>query len=57
MTRVSSLQIGEVARKTDVSVRTVRYYEELGLLQPSGLREVCVFTVRRMSPACALSGD
>ncbi len=36
MTRVSSLQIGEVARKADVSVRTVRYYEELGLLQPSG---------------------
>jgi MerR family Zn(II)-responsive transcriptional regulator of zntA len=28
------LQIGEVAKKADVSVRTVRYDEELGLLEP-----------------------
>ncbi len=37
MPEIVSLQIGEVAKKAGVSVRTVRYYEELGLLQPSGL--------------------
>ena len=29
-------RIGEVAAETDVSTRTLRYYEELGLLTPSG---------------------
>ena len=29
-----ALQIGEVAKKAGVSIRTVRYYEELGLLRP-----------------------
>ncbi|MDP3880363.1 MAG: MerR family transcriptional regulator [Dehalococcoidales bacterium] len=29
------LQIGELAKKAGVSIRTVRYYEELGLLLPS----------------------
>jgi DNA-binding transcriptional MerR regulator len=28
------MQIGEVARKAGMSVRAVRYYEELGLVQP-----------------------
>ncbi len=37
MPEIVSLQIGEVAKKAGVSVRTVRYYEELGLMQPSGL--------------------
>lgn len=37
ITEAMSLQIGEVAKRVGVSVRTVRYYEELGLLQPSGL--------------------
>ncbi len=36
MMKVSSLQIGELAKRAGVSVRTVRYYEELGLLPPSG---------------------
>jgi DNA-binding transcriptional MerR regulator len=30
---LSTLQIGEVAQRAGVSPRTVRYYEELGLLQ------------------------
>lgn len=36
MAKVSSLQISELAKRAGVSIRTVRYYEELGLLQPSG---------------------
>jgi MerR family Zn(II)-responsive transcriptional regulator of zntA len=28
------MQIGEIARRAGMSVRAVRYYEELGLLQP-----------------------
>lgn len=35
MARPATLQVGEVAKKAGVSVRTVRYYEELGLLQPA----------------------
>ena len=31
------LQIGDVAKQAKVSVRTVRYYEEIGLLPPAGL--------------------
>lgn len=30
------MQIGEVARKAGVSLRTVRYYEEINLISPSG---------------------
>jgi DNA-binding transcriptional MerR regulator len=31
--------IGEVARRTAMSLRTVRYYEEVGLVRPSGRSE------------------
>ena len=31
--------IGTVARRTAMSLRTVRYYEEVGLVQPSGRSE------------------
>lgn len=30
-----SMQIGEVASRTGLSVRTVRYYDEVGLVSPS----------------------
>ncbi len=30
------MKIGEVARKAGMTVRAVRYYEELGLVQPDG---------------------
>jgi DNA-binding transcriptional MerR regulator len=29
------MQIGEVAERTDLSLRTIRYYEEVGLVAPS----------------------
>ncbi|WP_032407522.1 MerR family transcriptional regulator [Rhodococcoides fascians] len=31
----TTMQIGEVARRTELSVRTVRHYEDVGLLMPS----------------------
>jgi MerR family transcriptional regulator, repressor of the yfmOP operon len=34
-----SLRIGEVAQLTGTTPRTIRYYEELGLLPPSSARE------------------
>lgn len=37
MTR--GLRIGEVARRTGTTPRTVRYYEEIGLLPAPGERE------------------
>lgn len=30
------MQIGEVAERTKLSLRTIRYYEEVGLVRPSG---------------------
>lgn len=29
------MQIGEVAHRTGLSLRTIRYYEEMGLVVPS----------------------
>jgi len=36
MTDPAPYRIGEVAAKAEVSTRTLRYYEELGLLRPAG---------------------
>lgn len=32
---LATLQIGEVAARTDLSVRTIRHWEDMGLIQPS----------------------
>jgi MerR family transcriptional regulator, repressor of the yfmOP operon len=37
--RVVELRIGEIAKLTGLTTRTLRYWEELGLLSPSGHRE------------------
>lgn len=34
-TAAAVLQIGEVARRTDLSIRTIRHWEEMGLVTPS----------------------
>ena len=34
------LQISELAKQTGVSVRTLHYYDTLGLLKPSGIDPV-----------------
>jgi DNA-binding transcriptional MerR regulator len=43
------VKIGELARKTGVSVRALRYYEEEGLIQPgregNGYRDYCAGSV------------
>jgi DNA-binding transcriptional MerR regulator len=33
------MQIGEVAQRTDLSLRTLRHYDEVGLLRPTGRSE------------------
>jgi DNA-binding transcriptional MerR regulator len=47
------LQIGELAKRTGVSIRTVRYYEERNLLKPNsmtsgGLRLYCAKELNRL---------
>ncbi len=33
------MRIGEIAQRTDLSLRTLRHYDEVGLLRPSGRSE------------------
>ena len=44
----TQLQINEVARRASVSIRTIRFYEEKGLLQPSSFTSggIRLFTAR-----------
>lgn len=36
---VRAMQIGEIAQRTELSLRTLRHYDEVGLLRPSGRSE------------------
>lgn len=38
-TPVQAMQIGEIAERTELSLRTLRHYDEVGLLRPSGRSE------------------
>ena len=37
--RPETMQIGELAERTGLSLRTIRHYDEVGLLRPSGRSE------------------
>ncbi|MDQ1175484.1 MerR family transcriptional regulator [Microbacterium sp. 20-116] len=61
MTDVRPMQIGELAERTGLSIRTLRHYDEIGLLRPSarsegGFRlytaddESRLLLIRRMKP-------
>ncbi len=61
MKNVQRMQIGELAERTGLSVRTLRHYDEIGLLRPSarsegGFRlytdedESRLLLIRRMKP-------
>ncbi len=34
--RTTAMHIGEVAQRTELSLRTLRHYDEIGLVRPSG---------------------
>lgn len=59
--RTRSMQIGEIAQRTELSLRTLRHYDEVGLLRPSGRSEggfrlyteedlAKLLVIRRMKP-------
>lgn len=59
--RVPAMQIGEVAARTELSLRSLRHWEEVGLLRPSGRSEggfrlyteadvERILVIRRMKP-------
>lgn len=61
MTDAHTMQIGELAERTGLSIRTLRHYDEIGLLRPSarsdgGFRlytsddESRLLLIRRMKP-------
>nr|WP_246192308.1 MerR family transcriptional regulator [Agromyces lapidis] len=39
MVEIGMMQIGELAERTELSLRTIRHYDEAGLLKPSGRSE------------------
>ena len=60
-TAVPPMQIGEVAARTEMSLRTLRHYDEIGLLSPSARTEggfrlytetdlERILVIRRMKP-------
>lgn len=60
-TQSGSMRIGEVAARTELSLRSLRHWEDVGLLRPSGRTEggfrlyteadlEKIFIIRRMKP-------
>ena len=60
-TSAITMHIGELAEKTDLSLRTIRHYDEVGLLKPSGRTDggfriytqrdfIRLMLIRRMKP-------
>lgn len=59
MTETERLQIGEVATQTGLSVRTIRHYEDVGLITPSagsvgGFRLYSAGDVARLRTVCGM---
>ncbi len=59
MSDISRLQIGEVATQTGLSVRTIRHYEDVGLITPSarsmgGFRLYSPGDVARLQTVCGM---
>ncbi|MFF2496001.1 MerR family transcriptional regulator [Agromyces sp. NPDC058064] len=61
MTDSGMMHIGELAERTELSLRTIRHYDEIGLLKPSGRSDggfrlytdadlERLFIIRRMKP-------
>ena len=51
------IRIGEIAERTGLTPRTIRYYEEIGLLDPSKRRKASTgCTTTRTSSGCRNSG-
>jgi hypothetical protein len=49
-------KVGELAKQTGLSVRTLHYYDEIGLMKPSHhTDQVTVFTPLKISSACSKS--
>jgi DNA-binding transcriptional MerR regulator len=53
------MKVGELARRTGISVRTLHYYDEIGLLSPSvrnraGHRLYAARDVARLQQVCSL---
>ena len=52
--RFEALKVGELARRTGLTVRTLHHYDEIGLLKPSLHTESGTGSTRpTMSPACS----
>jgi hypothetical protein len=49
------LKIGEFARQTGLSIKTIRYYERRGLLEQPPRRADTASTVRKRSPSSGSS--
>ena len=54
--RPTACSVGELAKRTGVTVRTLRYYEEIGLIAPPRTTNRATASTRAaMSPACSRS--